>query len=160
MSDISLREIPSDQPQSEAAVFEKKPKYRPPQYEVEKVQLSDNIRKFDLKVKNEVHTQNPYAFNTVSLKKPVATKPTPTASDLIAQPTYNAVGKFLGVDTVRDWNQYYDKVFNIVEWAKKSLGTDNLTKVMRWISEKSRRVPSVGNRRIDDLNLFAKLHRT
>ena len=132
-----------------------KPKIKQPEVVAEKLELSKNIQKFD---RPRVYTENPYSYNAVSLKKEtrVAT-PTATAEEMITNPTYNTIGKFLGIDTVHDWNRYYDKVFVITEWAKKKSGTDNMAKLMKWISGKARTVPSMGGKNIDNLYLFARL---
>lgn len=124
-------------------------------HEAARVELSENIRKFDKKVK--VHTQNPYAFNTVAKKieRPV-TNTSQTATQMITNPTYNSIGKFLGVDTVHDWGRYYDKVYTITEWAKQKVG-DNQLKIAKWLTEKLNHTPSMGAKRIDDLYIAAKL---
>ena len=133
-----------------------KPKEKRPEIKAEKIELSKNIQKFDKKPK--VYTENPYAYNYISLKKdkPNAS-PSATAEQMITNPTYNTIGKFLGIDTIHDWNKYYDKVFTITEWAKKKSGTDNTGNLMRWISSKARTVPSMGGKNIDNLYLFARL---
>lgn len=152
-----LIEVPYEPaPKEELDLKPERKTVRKVEYEVEKREVSPNIAKFDRKVK--VHTENPYSFNAVVKKQQASVPPTQTATQMITNPQYNVIGKFLGVDTVHDWNRYYDKVYTIVEWAKVKSGTDNLHKLMSWISHKSRTVPSVGNRRIDDLYLFAKLH--
>lgn len=118
-----------------------------------KVELSENIRRFDEKVK--IYKENPYSFNQVALKKDkVSVLPVKTADQMITEPTYNAVGKLLGVDTVHDWNKYYDKVYTIVEWAKKH-GVTELDSIVKWLGDKSREVPSLGSKRIDDLYFVA-----
>ena len=134
-----------------------KPKVKLPKYEAEKLELSKNIQKFDNKPK--VYTQNPYSYNYVSLKKEKPTAfPSATAEDMITNPTYNTIGKFLGIDTVHDWNKYYDKIYTITEWAKMESKNDDIGKLTQWISSKSRRLPNVGNKTIDNLYLFARLY--
>lgn len=137
--DISLKEIRSA----------KKEVVR--HYEVEKKELSKNIQAFDKKRK--VYVQDPYAYNTISLKK--VQKLTPTASQMIANPLYNTVGKMLGLDTAKEWNQYYDKVYEITEWALKKTKDEKL--VYKFIADKARTVPSMGARRIDDIFIHAKI---
>lgn len=132
-----------------------KPKVKQPEIKAEKLELSKNIQKFD---RPRVYTENPYSYNYVSLKKEKpAVLPTATAEEMIVNPTYNTVGKFLGIDTVHDWNRYYDKVFVITEWAKKKSGFDDMGRLMKWISDKARTVPSIGEKNIDNLYLFARL---
>ena len=133
-----------------------KPKEKKVVYEAEKLELSKNIQKFDRKPR--VYTENPYAYNSISLKKEKPnSSPSATAEEMITNPTYNTIGKFLGIDTVHDWNQYYDKVFTITEWAKQKSGQKDMGKLMKWISSKSRTVPSMGGKNIDNLYLFARL---
>lgn len=133
---------------------------KPKKYEVKENEISQNIQKFDRKVKKlKVFTENPYSYNSVSLKRekaPVA--PNQSASTLITDPVYNTIGKFLGVDTIHDWNRDYDKVYAIVEWAKAKSGEKNLGQLMRWIGSQARRVPNVGNKNIDNLYIFARLY--
>ena len=152
---IDIIEIPYEETPKEKVSLKEKPKKEVKTYEVENVELSKNIQEFDKKPK--VYTENPYGYNEVSLKKdrnPVP--PTQTANEMILNPTYNAIGKFLGVDTVHDWNKSYDKVYMITEWAKKSVG-DNKIKIMRWISNQVKKLPNIGNKNIDNLYIFARM---
>lgn len=118
---------------------------------VEKVELSKNIQKFD---KPRVYIKNPYDYNSVIQNRTV--KITPTASQMISNPLYNSVGKALGLDTVKEWNQYYDKVFKIVEWANKNTKGDS-KKIIGFIVDKSAKVPSMGARRIDDIYIYSQM---
>lgn len=133
-----------------------KPKLKEPEIKAEKIELSKNIQKFEKKVK--VYTENPYSYNAVALKRDrVPAIATATSEQMITNPTYNTIGKFLGIDTIHDWNRYYDKVFTITEWAKKKSGVTDTGRLMKWISEKSRTVPSMGGKNIDNLYLHARL---
>lgn len=142
--------------QEQVSLKPTKPKAIQAKYEAEKVELSDNIRRFDKIVK--VYTQNPYTFNAVSkrITDKATTMPTQTATQMITNPTYNQIGKFLGVDTVHDWGRYYDKVYVVTEWAKEKVG-DNHGKMMGWLTTKLNHLPQLGARRIDDLYIAAKL---
>lgn len=156
MADITLREIKSD-PVIQERVSLKTPQVKKEEkiYEVEKKELSSTIQKFDRKV--AVHRNNPYNFTEVSKniqKKSIGT--TQTASEMIANKTYNTIGKVLGVDTIHEWNKYYDKVFVIAEWAKKNIG-DDLDKLVRFLTQKSRSIPSLGAKRIDDMYIHARM---
>lgn len=124
------------------------------QYEAEKVVLSDNIQKFDKKPR--VFTQNPYDYNSVSLHKNKDTY-TPSAEQMIADPTYNLAGKALGVDTVHDWNRDYDKVAKIVDWAREQTGLTDSEKLSSWIYAQLRNAPAMGGKRIDDLYIYSRL---
>ena len=153
---IDIIEIPTEETLKEKVSLKEKPKKEVKSYEVDKVELSKNIRKFDSK-KPKVYTKDPYSFNEVSLKKDeTPVPPTQTASQMILNPTYNSIGKFLGVDTVHGWNKDYDKVHMITEWAKTNVG-DNKIKIMRWLSTQARRLPSLGNKNIDNLYIFARM---
>jgi hypothetical protein len=133
------------------------PKQEIVKQDVPKVELSENIRRFDKKVK--VYTENPYSFNAVSLKKNQPdVPPVQSASQMISNPVYNTVGKFLGLDTTHEWNKYYDKVYTIAEWAKVKTGTDNINSVIKWINSQAKRLPNIGAKNIDNLYLFARLY--
>lgn len=120
-----------------------------PKYEVERKELSKNISKFD-KLKG-----NPYEYNNIIARKKIES--TPSAEAMIVDPAYNAVGKFLGLDTTKEWNQHYDKVYQITNWAKKKSGSDSITALIQFLGQKSRTIPSLGARRIDDLYIYSKL---
>ena len=125
------------------------------EYEAVKVDLPESIKEFDKKVKTL--PKNPYDYNEVSLKKEkVFTAPNKTASDLIVDPVYNTIGKFLGVDTVHDWGKCYDKVYTIVEWAKLKTG-DDVNAIMKWLDNKAKTLPSVGSKTLDNLYIFARM---
>ena len=132
-----------------------KPKVKTPEIKAEKLELSRAIQKFDKKPR--VYTDNPYAYNSVSLAKKQDTVPTPSAEQMITDPTYNTIGKFLGIDTVHDWNRYYDKVFTVTKWAKEKSGTNDIAKLMKWISSKSGTIPNMGSKNIDSLYLYARM---
>jgi hypothetical protein len=131
-----------------------KPKVEVKKYEVESKEVSKNIQKFD----NKVYTKDPYAYNSVSLKK-TEVAITPTASQMATNPLYNAVGKILGIDLAREWNEYYDKVYEISEWARKKTKTDNIKNIVRFIVDYESRVPSFGSRRINDMSVFIGLQK-
>lgn len=160
MAQPDLTIIASEEVPHEAVDIKGHLEGKPKQYEVEHKELSKNIQKFDKKPK--VYTENPFGFNQVakriSEKRKASEPPTQSASDLLTQRTYNTVGKFLGVDTIHDWNKYSDKVYTIVEWAKLKSGKSDLDNLIKWISSKSRSVPSFGQaKRIEELYLFARL---
>lgn len=156
---MDLTIIPTDETIKEKISLQSlkdKPKIKQEEYEAPKLELSKNIQKFDRKPK--VYTENPYSFNAVSLKPKTSTIPTATAEQMITNPTYNIIGKFLGVDTVHDWNKCYDKVYAIAEWAKLKSGLNETNSLLRWISSKSKTIPNMGTRNIDNLYLFARLY--
>jgi hypothetical protein len=141
--DISLRSL-KDKPTKQI------------EYETEEKELSKNIQAFDKRPKTI--TENPFSYNSISLKKKTSTIPTSSASEMITNPTYNTIGKFLGVDTIHDWNKAFNKVFAIVEWAKVKSGEKETNKLMGWIGKQVKRVPNVGNTNLDNLYLFARLY--
>lgn len=122
-------------------------------YKVPKVKLSENIQAFDERPR--VYTQNPYEYNSVSLRKDV--EYTPTASEMIADPLYNKTAKALGVDTVHDWNLFYDKVAKIVDWAKQETNLTDINDLVNFIYQQSSIAPTMGGRKIDDLYMYFKL---
>ena len=145
-------------------VLQEKVQYRNPKvkvvekhYEIPKVEVSKNIQKFDKKPR--VFTENPYAYNSVSLKKfKVEATPSLSASELLTDPTYNTIGKFLGVDAIHDWNKYSDKVYAITEWAKARSGETKIEKLMSWIGKQAKLVPNMGAKEIDNLYLYARIY--
>jgi hypothetical protein len=125
---------------------------------ITKVELSDNLKRFDEKVK--VFKENPYSFNKVAEKDRSDEVPsTPTAFQMITNDTYNTVGKFLGVDTLHEWNKDYDKVYEIVGWAKKKSGAKDLELLIQWLADQANAAPSLSSnhRKIDQLYLYSKL---
>lgn len=138
-----------------------KPKPKPIEYEAEKVELSKNIQRFEKKVK--VYTENPYSYNAVALRKDKPVYPTLSADQLIVNPLYSSIGRFLGVDMRHDWNRYSDKVLLITDWAIQETGNNKTENLMAWISKKAKDLPKVRDEQevpekaIDNLYLFAKL---
>lgn len=138
-----------------------KPKEKPIQYEAEKFELSKNIQKFEKRVK--VYTENPYSYNAVALRKDKPVYPTLSADQLIVNPLYSSIGRFLGVDMRHDWSRYSDKVHLITEWAINETGNKRVENLMAWISKKAKTLPKVREEQempenaIDNLYLFAKL---
>lgn len=125
-------------------------------YKAEKIKLSENIQKFDKKPR----VSSPYDYNTVSLGQGNKNTPiTLTAQQLITDPLYNTVGKFLGVDTLHDWSQQCDKIVEIVDWAKKKSGVTDIDKIVDWLAGASNVVPSFGmnHKKIDQLYMYAQL---
>lgn len=118
-----------------------------PEYKAQKVNLSKNIQEYDKKVDRHVET------------RPVETKPnTEKYLSTAFDPTYNLIGKFIGIDTLHDWKASSDKVIAIVEWARKESKAKDTQDLLKWISNKAREVPSVGHAKIlDQLYLFARL---
>lgn len=157
MQDITV--IPTEEPIREDISLRSlrdKPKEKPVEYKVEKKELSKNIQKFDKKPR--VYTENPYSYNAVSLKKRPDVTPTQSAEELLTDPTYNTMGKVLGVDTVHDWNRYYNKIYAITEWAKLKSGETEVGKIIKWVTDQSRRIPNMGAKEIDSLYLHARLY--
>lgn len=123
------------------------------EYVAEKVELSENIRNFDKKIK--VHTQDPYNYNSVSLQKREI--PTKTLMEVVTSPLYGRAANVLGVGDAHDWNRNYDKVQFIVDWAKQKTKIEDTQKLISWIYSQVVKVPSVTSRRLDDLYTFAKM---
>lgn len=126
----------------------------PKEVVIEKNELPESIRKFDEKLGKEKPKREWYdsvVQNNI--------KYTPTASEMITNPTYNTVGKFLGVDTLHEWNKQYMKVHNIVQWAQKKSGANSTEKLLNFLSGAVASVPAFGmyHRKLDQLHLAAKL---
>ena len=100
----------------------------------------------------EVFTTDPFSSEFVAKKQAeYKEKIMPSAQQIVATPFYNHIAKFLGIDTTREWNKYYDKVFMISEWARERSSFDDEEKVVAWISEVLGNTPSIGATKLDDL---------
>ena len=160
MTDIKLKVIQREEPLKErvsSGELRDKP-IKQEKIEIEKVNLSKNIQNFDSKV-NKYKTANPYDYNSISLAKRSSVAVTPTATQMILDPTYNTIGKFLGVDTVHEWGVNYDKVKTIVDWAKSRSGAKTIEGLMNFLNGASQFVPSFGmnHKKIDQIHLYATL---
>jgi hypothetical protein len=160
---MDLKIIPTEETEREDISIRSlkyKAKTEQVEYEVPEVELSQNIQKFDKRPR--VYTQNPFAYNSVGSKKKNYDKelPSKSSSELLTDVTYNTLGKFLGVDTIHDWNKYADKVYAITEWAKMKSGETKIEKLMDWLAKQSKLVPNMGAKEIDNLYLYAKLYLT
>lgn len=132
-----------------------KPKEIKPEIKAEKRELSEAIKQFDSKPRN---VATPFDYNAISLDRKVDY--TPTADEMITNPVYNTVGKFLGVDTIHDWSKYSDKVKTLVDWAEVKTGKKDMNSVMDFLNGALNAAPSFGmnNKRIDQLYLYAKIN--
>lgn len=150
--------IPSEEVVQEKVSLKPKPVTKPVEYKTEKVEVSDNIKSFDDRVK-KVHTKNPFDYNNIVLDKDQRAITTPTAFQMITNPTYNTIGKFLGVDTLHEWNKDYDKVYAIVKWAESRSGTKKIDQLVQWLNGAINFVPSLSSnhRKIDQLYLYSKI---
>ena len=110
---------------------------------------------FDEK-KPTVYTEDPFSYNFVAKKQSkVKEMPTPQASQIVATPFYNRIGKALGVVEPKDWDSNHDKIFVISEWAKERSGLEDVAGVIGWIDDVVNSTASIGKNRIDDL--YAKI---
>ena len=152
MSEIHLEVRESIESKPERVNAKGRMPAEPKHYDTPKVELSKGIKSFDKRPRTD-----PFAYNTISLKKK-SEIPTPTMSSMLADPTYNLVGRFLGVDT-HSWNRDYTKVHDIVTWAKEKSGEKTTEGLVNWLSGAIQVVPSLGmnHRKIDQLYLYSKL---
>ncbi len=67
------------------------------------------------------------------------------------------VGKFLGLDTAKEWSQYYDKIFDLYTWAEEKTKSGDVNKIISFLQDKLNASPSMSDRRINDLHVFYKL---
>lgn len=151
---VDIQIIESPEVEKELISLRAKPKVKQEKIVLEKVELSDRIQKFDKLAKRKVYTENPYSHQAV--RKQIQTK---TSSNAVLDPTYNTVGKYLGVDTRRDWDQVYEKVMTITDWAKRKSGETDLSKILLWLGRKTKSIPSVSGNTLGDLYLFSKLEK-
>ena len=132
------------------------PKKKTRDFKIDKLETSKNIQAFDAKAKRARESAQNY--NAVSLK-PKTVIHNKTAFELISNPTYNTIGKFLGVDTVHEWGKDYDKVEKIVDWAITKVGTDDLGRLIDFLNGAANFAPTFGtnHRKLDQVYLMSKL---
>ena len=124
----------------------------PKQYKAPKVELSENIKKFD----NRPRAQgDPFAYNTISLKK--TSELNESASDLLVQPLYNKAGHMFGIDMAHDWGRKYDKVYKVIQIAKEQTGETDTDKLLSWVYGQINNAPSVSNNRLDDVYVYLSM---
>ena len=106
-----------------------------------------------------IKTSNPFDYNSVVAKQTEnKVKLTPTAQGLLENPTANFLGKWLGLNNKTEWNQNYDKVQVIYDWAKKKANGSNDPQYLSLIlKEKLNTSPEMAERRIDDLYINIRL---
>lgn len=110
------------------------------------------------KPKPRVYTSNPFSYNFIALKESkLDSLPTPASADVMVNPLYHAVGRSLGIDKPQDWNEYYDKVYLISEWAKERSGLTDPAEILKFIGNKSNSIPSLGAKKINDLYAHIRL---
>lgn len=120
------------------------------EYQAPQAELSDNIQKYDKKV--ATHTEvSPKTKEVETLKS------TPTAGQMLTDSMYNSVGKLLGVDTLREWSLYYDKVYEVVELAKQKSGLKDSDKLSSWIYQQLNNAPALGGKKISDVHTYLKM---
>lgn len=120
-----------------------------------KVELSENIRKFDSRPR--VHTENPFSYNAAKKKVEAPVSSIQTASQMIANPLYNEAGKILGVDTINEWGLMYDKVHEVVELAKQKSGLKESKDINAWLYKQINYAPSLGSKKINDVLTYLKM---
>jgi hypothetical protein len=144
--------IPSVETKKENMSLKPKPVVEPKPIKLDKVKLSDNIQKFDNKVRKD-----PFSYNNISLnKKEPLINPTLSARQLITNATYNKAAEILGVDNVREWGVYSRKVQEIVDWAKTKSKLEG-DELVNWIYNRLQKTPQITDRRINDLYIVTKL---
>lgn len=105
-----------------------------------------------------VYTEDPYSYNSVAFKRGAKdVQLTQSAAQLVADPLYNSVGKAFGIDVAKEWNQYYDKIFTIVEWAKLRSPAEDIQGIIQSLKRLHNESPKLSPRHIDNLYLNAKL---
>lgn len=158
MTDIALRVVKQDAPVQEKLSLKAPTPSAPVEYKAPEVKLSDTFKEFDLKVEKAKKVV-PTDYNSVAKPSQTATM---TAFQMITDPLYNTVGKFLGVDTLHEWGRNYDKVETIVRWAKKKTGSDKLETIVNFLNGASQFAPTfdMNHKKIDQIHLYAKMQLT
>lgn len=150
---MELVDVKQTQSKQESVSLKSQKKVTKKEIKVDPVKLSENIQKFDNRERKSADN-----YNQISLSKKMP-EFTPTAAQMITDKKYNTIGKFLGVDTVRNWGKEYDKVYNIVQWAEKKTGSDDVNDLINFLNGAHEFAPSFGmnHRKIDQINLIATL---
>jgi hypothetical protein len=78
---------------------------------------------------------------------------------MITDPLYNEAGRAMGIDTAREWSVYYDKIREIVEWAKLKSGFKDKDRLVNWIYGRVQTAAAISKRKIDDLYILTKLNK-
>lgn len=110
-----------------------------------------------------IKTNNPYDYNSVvasqmEKREEQNMRYTPTAEQVLMNPTCNYIAKLLGIDTKHDWNTYSDKVQRIYEYLlKQNNGKDVLPELVKHLNDKMNNVPEFNGKRIVDLDLAIRL---
>jgi hypothetical protein len=104
---------------------------------------------------------NPYDYNFISLKKQREDKVVlnATQEQIIEDPTYNLIGKFLGVQTKAEWSKYYQKVQEIAEYGKEKAGVNDPSKIRDVLTELVNKSPQLNDKRIDDIYINVRLNK-
>lgn len=105
--------------------------------------------------------QNPTSYNALSLKKMLKQKQVPenlpSSTMALLNPSANIVGKWLGIDATHEWNQYYDKVWDLYQWAKVTTNSNDPEKLIGFLKEKAEKTNNMNSRKIVDLHIYYQL---
>lgn len=105
-----------------------------------------------------IGTSNPYDWNSVIAKRmKQKTEDLPTPEFMKLNQDAKMVGQFLGVDTTHDWSAFYDKIWNIYQWARVKTQSEDINKLIGFIQEKLNSTPAMNGKRINDLHIAFKL---
>ena len=158
MSEINLTVVETEQPIQERVSLAPPTQKKRQEYVAERADLADSIKKFDEKASKYKH-QGPYDYNVVSLRDKNELPTSMTPYEMLTNPLYNTVGKFLGVDTLHEWGKQYNKLDKILSWAVKKTGTKNVNRIIDFLNGASNFAPTFGadHQRIDQVHLMAKL---
>lgn len=110
---------------------------------------------------------DPYDWNTIMLKKKyekkagqlelkrIASLPSPEMAKINSNA--KLVGQWLGIDIAREWSQHYDRVWDLYQYAKIKTNSEDINKIIGFLSDKLNQCPSMNGRRIDDLYVAFRL---
>jgi hypothetical protein len=105
----------------------------------------------------KLYVNNPYDFNTVSLKKNAKVEYTPTQEAVVSDHLSNFVGKYFGINSPASWQKYYDVVNEVVVWAKAKAKSSEIPEVMQVVRNLLEKTPTLNENRILDFRLQMNL---
>lgn len=100
---------------------------------------------------------NPYDYNAIALKKRIQKQNMPSPVFAKLNPNAHYIGQWLGLDVAKEWNQNYDKVWDLYMWAKLKTQSNDINKQVEFLHTKLNAIPNMNGTRITDLYMAFKL---
>lgn len=100
---------------------------------------------------------NPYDYNAIALRRKLKSVPNATYSQTVANPLYNTIGKYLGIFSPSDWENHYDKVVYIADYARNKVKSHDIFKVMEEVRNIANSAPDFNGKNITNIYLAVEL---